>query len=159
APWIRAGPRGHLAARDGHGRAGGRAPGRVTGLARIVHGAGGAGVAPAGKAKVLAVSLADDRATGIEDARDDRGIDVGDVAHERRSAVHHRHTGQADVVLERDRLPGELAARHAFHGRLHVPRVVAVFGALRPVARRAWILHRGHVVRHRGDGVVRREGA
>ena len=59
---------------------------------------------PPDRQKYLAVRLAYDGAAGIENARDDGGVDVGNVALERRGAVHHRHAGQAHVVLEHDTL-------------------------------------------------------
>ena len=88
-----------------------RAAGRIAHLVWIMHRAGRAGMAAAGETKILAMRFADDGAAGVEDAGDDGGVGVGDIAFERRGAVHHRHAGEADIVLERDRLAGELAAR------------------------------------------------
>ena len=145
-----------LAQRHQHRAARRRAAGRVAHLVRIVHRAGRAGVAAAGHAEELAMRLADDGGAGIEHALHDRGVDVGDVAFQRGRAVHHRHAGQHDVVLEHHGLALELAARRARDGRLDVPGVVLVLGRRRPVARRARILHRRQVVRHRVDHVVGR---
>src|SRR5262249_57868252 len=116
------------------GAAGGRAAGRVPRVARVGGGAGGAGVAAAREAEVLAVRLADDGAARVEDARHDGGVDVGDISLEGRGAVHHRHAGQAHVVLEGDLLARELPRRRALHFRLVVPGVVLVLLALRPMA-------------------------
>src|SRR5262249_27874207 len=90
---------------------------------------------------------------------DDRGVDVGDVALQRRSAVHHRHAGQADVVLERDALALELAARRALHLALVVPGVVLVLCALGTIAGRARVLHGRHGIGHSLDGVIRGDTA
>ena len=98
--------------------------------------------------------LADDLGAGIQHARDDGGVEIGHVAFQRRRAVHHRHAGQHDVVLERDRLALELAAGGALDRRLAVPGVVRVFLRRRPVARRARIFHHRHFVGHRGDEIV-----
>src|SRR5262249_47424956 len=91
------------------GRARRRAAGGEAALARIVHHAALAGVAAAGHAVVLADRLAGDLAAGVEDARDDRGVDVGHRAFEEARADHHRHPGEANVVLQRDALAGERA--------------------------------------------------
>ena len=57
-----------LAQGDQHRAARRRAAGRVAPLVRVVHRAGGVGVAAAGQAEVLAVRLAEDGAAGVEDA-------------------------------------------------------------------------------------------
>ena len=49
-------------------------------LVRIVHRAGGVGVAAAGQAEILAMRLADDGAAGIEDTGHDGGVDVRHIA-------------------------------------------------------------------------------
>src|SRR5262249_40585889 len=131
----------------------------VAHLARVVHRACGTGVAAAREAEVLAVDLAHDGAAGVEHTRDDRGVDVGDVALEARGAVHHRHAGQADVVLERDALALELAARRALHLALVVPGVVLVLRALGTITGRAGILHDRHRIGHGLDGVIRGDTA
>src|SRR6266568_6445908 len=84
------------------------------------------GMTAAGKAEILAMRLANDGAAGVKDARDDGGIDVGRVAFERRGTIHHGNAGQADIVLQRDGLAGELAARRALDRRLDVPGIVLV---------------------------------
>ena len=131
-----------------------RAAGRIAHLVRIVDRTGGAGVAAAGEAEIFAMDLADDGAAGVEHAGDDGRIDIGDIAFERRGAVHHRHAGEADIVLERDRLAGELAARRALDLGLDVPGVVFVLLAFGAIARRARIFHRRDIVRHGVDRVV-----
>ena len=134
--------------------AGRRAAGRIAHLARIVDRAGRIGMAAAGKAEILAMRLADDGAAGVENARDDGGVNIGRVALERRGAVHHGHAGEADIVLQRDRLAGELAARRALDRRLDVPGVVLVLVAFGTVAGRSRIGHRRDVIRHGIDDVV-----
>ena len=143
-----------LARADERGAAARRAAGRVAELVRVVHRPGRRGVAAAGQAEVLAVRLADDRAAGVEDARDDRRVDVGHVAFERRRAVHHRHAGEADVVLQDDALAGERTVRRALDLGLHVPGAERVLGRRGPVAGRARIAHLGQVVGQRVDAVV-----
>src|SRR5262249_8597709 len=134
---------GHVdLARRHHGRAARRgAARRVAGPARVLHGAGRAGGAAAREAEVLAVHLAGDGAARVEDAGDDGGVDVGDVALQRGRAVHHGDAGQADVVLQRDPLAPELARRRPLHLALVVPGVVLVLRAFRPMAGRARVLH------------------
>ena len=85
---------------------------------RIVHRAGSAGVAAARKTEIFAHRLAGDRAASVENARDDGRVDIRHIAFHRRGAVHHRHPGDADIVLD-----GKSLAR-ADEGRHH--REVAV---------------------------------
>ena len=82
-----------LAGRDQRCAARRRTARRVACAVRVVHRPGGAGVRSAREAEVLADRLADDRGAGVEQARDDGGVDVGHVTLERRGAVHHRHAG------------------------------------------------------------------
>ena len=100
-----------LAGDDDGGAARGGAAGRIAVLARIVDRTGRGGVAAAGEAEILAMHLADDGGAGIEHAGHHGGVDVGHVAFERAGAVHHRHAGEADIVLQRHLLALELAAR------------------------------------------------
>src|SRR5438105_9667298 len=104
-----------------------------------MHGTGRAGVAAAGEAEIFAMDLAEDGAAGIEHASDDRRIGIGRITLERRGAVHHRHAREADVVLERDLLAGELAAGCALDLGLDVPSVILVLLAFGPIAGRARI--------------------
>ena len=99
-----------VAGGDQGGAAGGGAAGRVAGLARILHRAGRTGVASSRYAIILAHRLAGDLAAGVEDALDHGRIDVRHVARKDVGADHHRHPGEADIILERDPPAGELAA-------------------------------------------------
>ncbi len=91
---------------------------------------------------------------GVQHARDDGGIEVGDVTLQRRRAVHHRHAGEHDIVLERDGLALELAARGALHGRFAVPGVARIFLRRGLIARRARIFHLRHFVGHGAHEIV-----
>src|SRR5258705_7163208 len=114
-------------------------------------------MAAAGEAEIFAMHLAEDGAAGIEDAGDDGGVGVGDVAFERRGAVHHGNAGEADIVFERDGLAGELAARGTLDRGLDVPGVELVFFALGTVTRRPRVFHGGELIPRRlergGGGV------
>ena len=144
----------HFAQRHQHGAAGRRAAGGIAHLVGVVHRPGGVGVAAAGQAERLAMGLADDRPAGIQNALDDGCVDLRHVAFQRRGAVHHRHAGQHDVVLQHDRPALEPALRGALHGGFHIPGVVRVLSPGRPVSRHAGIAHRGKIVRHRIDHIV-----
>src|SRR5207237_6593223 len=89
------------------------ATGRPRGVVRVADGPRVAGVAAAGEAEVLADGLAQDRAAGVEDARDHGGVDLRRVALEHAGAVHHRDSGHADVVLDGHRLAREQAPGRA----------------------------------------------
>ena len=114
----------HVPARDEHGASRRRAAGRVAASPGVVNGSPGAGVAASRQAEVLAVGLAEDGPARIEDPRHDGRVDLRDVAFEGRGAGHHRHSGHADVVLDRDALARERAVRRAFDGGPDVPGVV-----------------------------------
>ena len=131
-----------------------RTPRRIADLVRVVHRPRRRRVAAAREAKVLAVRLADDGAAGVEDARDHRRIDVGHITFERRRAVHHRHAGQTDVVLQHDALAGQRAIGRALHLRLDVPRTERVLAGARPRAGRARVAHFGQVVGQLFDPVI-----
>ena len=126
-----------------------RSAGGVAALARIVHRTGRAGMAAAGHAVIFAHRLAGDLAAGVENALDDRRVDVGHVAFQEIGADHHRHAGEADVVLERDAAAGELAARLALDRSLHVPGAVRVLLRRRPMRLTARIFHRRQLIRRR----------
>ena len=98
--------------------------------------------------------LALDGRAGIEQAGDDGRVDVGHIAFERRGAVHHRHAGDADIVLHRDRLALELARRRALDVGLHVPGVERVLLGARPIAGRARIFDHRDVVGHLIEQIV-----
>src|SRR5579871_3473723 len=114
---------------------------------RVVHRAKRAGVTAARQTEAFAMRLALDRRPRVEEARDDRSVDVRYVAFQGRRAVHHRHPGDADVVLDRDRLALELAFRRALDVGLYVPGVERIFFRARSIAWRARIFHDGNVVR------------
>ena len=124
-----------------------------------MHGPERAGVTAARKTKAFAMRLALDRRAGVEQARDDGGVDVGHIAFERRGAVHHRHAGDADIVLDGDRLALELAFRRALNVGLYVPGVERIFLGARPIAWRARIFDHRNLVRHLIDEIVSGEAA
>src|SRR3954451_24508236 len=112
-----------------------------------MHRPGGAGMAGAGETEIFTMRLADDGAAGIENARHDGGVDIGRVALQRGSAVHHGHAGDADIVLDRDLLAGELAAWRPLDLGLDVPGVVFVLLAFGTIAGCPRILYRRHIIR------------
>ena len=75
------------------------------------------------KTKILAMRLADDGAAGIENAGHDRGVDIRHIAFERGGAVHHRHAGKTNIILEHNALARQRTVRGAAHFRLHRPGV------------------------------------
>jgi hypothetical protein len=77
----------------------GRAARRISESARIMHGRHRIRMAPAREAVIFAVRLAYDGAAGIQDARDDGGIDVRRIAFQRGGTVHHWHACKADVIF------------------------------------------------------------
>src|SRR6185312_2502234 len=111
---------------DDHAAARRRATSGVAHLVWVMNRTGRIGVAAAGKTEVLAVHLALDFRTGIEHARDDRGVEIRYVTFHGRRAIHHRHAGQHDVVLQRDGLALQLAAVGALHHGFAVPRIARV---------------------------------
>ena len=131
-----------LAARNQRRAAGRGTAGGVFGIVRVAHGAGIVGVAAAREAQVLAYRFTDDLGAGVEQTGDHRRVDVGHVALEYRSAVHHRHAGDADVVLDRDGAAFEPAAARAADGALVIPGAERVLGRFRAITWRARILHR-----------------
>ncbi|MPL89754.1 hypothetical protein SDC9_35796 [bioreactor metagenome] len=143
-----------LALRDQHRRARGGTTGRAARVIGVAHRAKRRGVAAAGHAEAFAMRLADDRRAGIEKPRHQRCIDVRDIALERRGAVHHRHAGQHDVVLQDHGLALQLALGRAGNGRLHIPRIERVLGLRRLHARRARVFHHRQRVDHPVDLVV-----
>src|SRR5262245_11203206 len=70
-------------------------------------------MAAAGHAEIFAHRLAGDLAAGVEDALHHGGVDLGHVAFHELRTDHHRHPGEADIVLERDAAASELAPRLA----------------------------------------------
>src|SRR5260221_1537267 len=104
---------------------------------RIADHAAGTGVAGAGKTQILAGRLAGDGAACVQDARHHGGIEFRYIAFEQHRAVHHRHAGDADVVLDRDLLAAQKAFGAGFDIRLPVPGAVRIFRLRRPVTGRA----------------------
>ena len=133
-------------------------PGRIAHAPGIVHGTRRIGVAAARETEKLAMRLADDRAAGIENARDDGCIDVGRIAFKRRCAVHHRYAGKTDIVLQRDALAFERARGGAAHLAFHIPGIERVFVRTGLIARRARILHLRQIVGKGVDAIIGLEG-
>ncbi len=131
-----------LAGRDQRGAAARRASGRVVGIVRVADRPGDAGMAAGGEAKILAGRLAGDDAASIEDAGDHGGVDLRDIALEHPAAIHQRHAGDADVVLDGDPLAGEHAARSAPDVGLPGPGIVGIFRRRRAPAGGARVFHR-----------------
>ena len=71
-------------------------------------------MAATGQAETFAMRFADNLRAGIEQARYDSRIKIGHKPFKRRGAVHHRHAGHHDVVLDGDALAAELSAGCAF---------------------------------------------
>ena len=143
-----------LAGRDQRRAARGRTARRITVAMRVVHRPGKAGVRAAREAEHLAHGLADHRGAGIEQACDDGRVERGNEAFHGRRTVHHRHAGDADVVLDNHGLAGELAAGRAGDRGLDVPRAEFVLVRSGVVGLAAWVLDRGHEIGHFVDDVV-----
>src|ERR1700722_7988949 len=94
------------------------------------------------------------RCAGVQETRNDGGVDVGDIAFEGRRAVHHRHAGDADIVLDGDRFAFELAVRRALNVSLYVPGVKRILLGARPIPGSAWIFDDGNLVGHLIDDIV-----
>ena len=99
-------------------------------------------MAAAGHAIVLAHRLAGDFAAFVEDARDDGGVHVRHRAVEEARADHHRHAGEADVVLQRHPPPGELATGLALDRSFEIPGAERIFLRRRPPSAVARVFHR-----------------
>src|SRR2546428_5870305 len=93
------------------------------------------------EAEVLADGLAEDGAASVQNPRDDSGVDLGRVALEHARAVHHRHTGDADVVLDGDRLAREDARRGTFDFGAPIPSAERIVLWLRAPAGAATVFH------------------
>ena len=149
----------HVAGGERRGAPLRRAAGRVGRLARIAHRAVAAGVAAAREGEVGAGRLADDGGAGIEQAGHDGGVDGRHVAFEGARAVHHRHAGQRDHVLDADLLAGERACVRAPHLGPPVPGVVGVLVRVRPVAGGARVCDLRALLRQVVDVAQARDGA
>jgi hypothetical protein len=112
-------------------------------------------MAAAGHAVIFAHRLAGDLAAGIENALDHRGIDLRHIAVQELRADHHRHAGEADIVLERDAPAGELAARFSLDRSLDVPGSVRILRRRRPIELPVRVFDRRQLVR---SGVKHRIG-
>src|SRR5215468_10329919 len=97
---------------------------------RIVHWTCCTGVTATRQAVILAMGLTNVSPAGIEDTLHHSGIDIWNIAFERRGTVHHRHTGEHDVVLQHHGLALQLSAGCPFDHTLDVPSIVLVFLAL-----------------------------
>src|SRR5215831_21149113 len=99
-------------------------------------------MAAARKTQVLADRLADDLAAGIEDARHDRRILVGDITFQHVGAIHHRDAGETNIVLDGDPLAAQLARRRSLNGALPIPGVEAILLSCWAVSCITRVLHR-----------------
>ena len=115
---------------------------------RIVYRPAGAGMTAAREAEIFAYRLAGDRPAGVENARRDGRVDIRDVALHGRSAIHHCHTGEADIVFQRDLLALEFAGGRTRDLGLDVPRAVPVLLGRGATAGQPRIADRGQLVRH-----------
>ena len=121
----------HRAGGDQCATAARRAARGPAGIVGIAHRAGRTGVAAAGKAQILAYRLAENAPAGVQNARNDRRVDFGRIALQNGAAVHHRHAGDAHVVLDGEGLAGQRAGLRALDVRAPVPgaeRIVFGFG-------------------------------
>ena len=80
--------------------AAGRAAGCTCRIMGIGDGMGHGSKTGTGQAKILTGRFAQDGSACIEDARDDGGVIIGDIPLHGAGPVHHRHTGNTDVVLD-----------------------------------------------------------
>ena len=139
---------GHVDLARAHQRAGARggAARRIAMLVGVVDRAGGVGVRASREAEILAMRLVHDRRARVEQAGDDRGVDIGRVTLEGRRAVHHRHARDAHIVLDRDGLALQRAARGAPDLGFDIPRVHRVFFRRGAVAGGAGVEHGWQVI-------------
>ena len=132
----------HLARRHQRGAAAGRTAGRMVQVVRVANRPGRAGMAAGRETQVFAGGFPGDHPAGIEHARHYRGVDVGNIALKHAGTIHHRHAGDADVVLDGNALSGQHAALGAGDVRLPVPCIIGVFLGRRPIARAARVFDR-----------------
>src|SRR5664280_1900363 len=92
--------------------------------------------------QALTDRLAQDGAAGIEDPLHHRGIRVRDVALQDRRAVHHRHSGDTDVVLDGHGLARKHSVVRAADRRPVVPRTQRVAGVCWPLTALSRVAHR-----------------
>ena len=82
------------------------------------------------------------------------GVQIRDIALECRRAVHHWHTGKADIILKRNTAAQQRTARGAFDLGLYVPRIHRVFFDSRAMPRGAGIKHWGQIIGQPVDNVI-----
>jgi hypothetical protein len=111
-------------------------------------------VAAAGQAEVFAGGLAENGRSGIQQPGGDGGVVGGHEAFQRRGAVHHRHSGQRDVVLKRHGAASQLAGRGTLHFALVIPGIERIFFAVRAISGGAWVARRGDLVGQGVDEIV-----
>ena len=103
-------------------------------LVRIADRPERAGVAAGGERAILGGCLAGDGAAGIENAGNDGGVDVGNIAFQHPAAVHRRNAGDAHRVFDADIIAFENARLRALDVAAHIPAVIGIFLSGRPVA-------------------------
>jgi hypothetical protein len=108
---------------------------RMLRVVRVANGPGRTGMAAGRETQVLTGGLPGDHPAGIEHARNHRGVDLGNIALKHAGTIHHRHAGNADVVLDGNALAGQHATLGAGDVHLPIPGIVGVFLGRRPIAR------------------------
>lgn len=114
-------------------------------------------MAAAREAKMLTHGLADDLATSIEDAGHNGRVHVGDVALQHVGTVHHRDSGNANIVFDGDFLAREWPCRRALDRAPPVPSVEPIVRGGWTEPRLARVLHRQCRLRELVQATVRRE--
>ena len=107
----------------------------------------------AGQAIVLADGFAENHPTGVEHARNDSSVLIGNEVGVDGRAVHHRHSGDADIVLDGDAFAFELAAAGALDSAFPIPGVVGILRRARTDQIAARILDGQHRCRERIDQI------
>src|SRR5438067_12871701 len=104
---------------------------------RIAYHPARASMACAREAQVFAGRLACDGAAGFENSRHHGRIEFWNVTFEQSRTVHHRNTGDAYVVLDRDLFAGQEPFRAGADLSLPVPSAIRTFGCRRTISWRA----------------------
>ena len=115
APLIPADGHIDIVVRQRRARTPRRSAGQMIRVVRIARRAVGAGMAAAGEGEVVHVEDRADRASGVQDARDDGRVDVRHIAVQHERGARHGHAGDAHVVLDADPFAGQLARRGPAH--------------------------------------------
>ena len=131
-----------------------RAARRVAVFVGVVHRAGGAGVRAARETEIFTHRLAHHGGTGVEQARDHSSVDIGHIALQGGSAIHHGNASHADVVFQYHGLASQFARRCTLDGGLHIPSPIFIVFRRGKGARGAWVLHFRHIVRQGIDDVI-----